>query len=93
MVAKVRDRLAVSKIAAQKFDIEILNLRKLNELKVSKEYHIKVSYRFVALGNLNESEDINSAWENITGNIKTSAKESLGPYELKQPKSRYDEEC
>jgi len=52
VVAKVRDRLAVSKIAAQKFDIEILNLRKLNELKVSKEYHIKVSYRFVALGNL-----------------------------------------
>jgi len=92
VVAKVRDRLPVSKIAAQKFDIEMLNLRKLNELKVSKEYHINVSYRFVALGNLNESEDINSAWENIKGNIKTSAKESLGPYELKQPKSRHDEE-
>jgi len=34
--------------------------------------------------NLNDSEDINRAWENIKENIKTSAKESLGLYELKQ---------
>jgi hypothetical protein len=34
MVANVRERLAVSKLAAQKFDGERFNLRKLNELEV-----------------------------------------------------------
>jgi hypothetical protein len=40
--------LAVSKQAAQKFDVEIFNLRKLNELKVRKQYQIKISNRFAA---------------------------------------------
>ena len=43
--------------------------------------------------NLNENEDINRAWENIKANIKTSAKESLGVYELKKHEPRFDEEC
>ena len=34
--------------------------------------------------NLSDGEEINRAWENITNNIKTSAKESLGLHELKQ---------
>jgi len=34
VVAKVRERLAVSKQAVQKFDVERFNLRKLNELEV-----------------------------------------------------------
>jgi len=38
VVAEVRERLAVSKQAAQKFDRERLNLRKLNKLEVRKEY-------------------------------------------------------
>jgi len=38
------------------------------------------------LENLSESEDINRAWENINGNIETSAKGSLDLYELKQHK-------
>jgi len=42
---------------------------------------------------LSDSEDINRAWENIKGNIKTSAKESLGPHELKQHIAWFDEEC
>ena len=37
VVAKVSDRLAVSKKEAQNFVIERFNLRKLSELKVSKE--------------------------------------------------------
>jgi len=36
VVAKFRERLAVSKQAAPKFEWERLNLRKLNELKVRK---------------------------------------------------------
>jgi len=45
------------------------------------------------LENLNDSEDIKRAWENIKENIKTSAKESLGLHELKQRKPCFDEEC
>ena len=82
MVARVRERLAVSKQAAQKFDGERFNLRKLNELEVSKQYQIEITNRFTALENLSDDQDINRAWENIRENIKTSAKDSL--HEFKQ---------
>jgi hypothetical protein len=42
--------LAVSKPAAQEFDEEKFNLRKLNEMEVRKEYQIKISNRFAARG-------------------------------------------
>ena len=51
MVAKVRERLAVSKQAAQKFDVERFNLRKLSESEVRKEYQVKVSNKSAALEN------------------------------------------
>ena len=73
MVAKVRERLAVSKQVAQTFDVERFNLRKLNELEVRKQYQIAISYNFAALENLNDSESINRAWENIIENIETPA--------------------
>jgi hypothetical protein len=37
--------------------------------------------------------DINRAWQTIRENIKISAKESLGYYELKKHKPWFDEEC
>ena len=43
--------------------------------------------------NLGDSEDINKAWENIKGNIKTSTKESLVLHEWKQHKPWFDTEC
>jgi hypothetical protein len=42
MVAKVRERLGINKQAAQKFDEERFNVRKLSELEVRKQYHIKI---------------------------------------------------
>jgi len=48
VVAKVKERLAVSKQAAQLLDEERCNFRKPNELKVSKEYQIESSNRFAA---------------------------------------------
>ena len=86
MVPKVRERLAVSKQAAQKFYGERFNLRKLNELEARKEYQIENTDRFSALGILRDDENINGAWENINENIKTSAKGSPGLHELKQHK-------
>jgi hypothetical protein len=46
-----------------------------------------------ALETLSNSEDIKRALENIKENIKTSAKECLGLYELKQHTPWFDEEC
>jgi hypothetical protein len=57
--------------------VERFNLRELNELRVRKQYQIKISNRFAALENLSDSKGIKE-------NIKTSAKENLGPHELKQ---------
>ena len=57
VVAKVREKLAVSKQAAQKFDGERFNLRKLNELEISKQCHIEITNRFAALENLHDDKD------------------------------------
>jgi hypothetical protein len=65
-------KIGSSKQEAQKFYVERFNFR-----KVRKQLQIKVSNRFAALEILNHSQDINRAWEIITENIKTSAKESL----------------
>jgi len=40
--AKVRERLAVCKQEAQKFEVERFNFRKLSDLKVWKQYQIKI---------------------------------------------------
>jgi len=52
---------------------------------------LQIPSRFAALENLNYSQDINWAWENFKENIKTSAKEGLGLYELKQHKPWFEE--
>jgi hypothetical protein len=65
VVAKVTERLAVSKQVAQKFDVERFNLRMLSELEVRKQYQVEISDRFAAVENLNDSRDINRAWQNI----------------------------
>ena len=76
-------------LAAQTFDGERFDLKKLNEL----EYQFEITNRSADLENLSNDKDINRAWENIKENIKTSAKESLGLQELKQHKPWFDEEC
>jgi hypothetical protein len=93
VVEKVRERLAVSKQGSHKFDVEKFNLRKLNELKVRKHYHIKITKRSAAWEDLSERKDIHRDWKNIKENIKTTAKECLGLYELKHHKTWFDEKC
>jgi len=51
VVAEVRNRITSSKQAAQKFDRERFNPRKLNELEVRKQYQIKISNKFADLEN------------------------------------------
>jgi len=93
VITKVRERLIVDKQAAQRFDRQRFNLRKLNEPEVGEQYRIEITNRFTALENVKDDEDVNRTWENIKENIKTSAKDSLGLHELKQHKPWFDEEC
>jgi hypothetical protein len=51
-VAKVRERLAVSKQAAQKMDIQTLNLKKLNKGEDNEHYQVTITNKFAALENL-----------------------------------------
>jgi hypothetical protein len=51
VLAKVRERLAVRKQAAQEFDGRRFNLRKLNDLEVRKQNQIEITNRFAALEN------------------------------------------
>jgi hypothetical protein len=87
VVAKVRERLAVSKRAAQKVDTERFSVKKLNKGDVKEQYQVIIRNKFAALENLEDSGDINGAWVNIRENIKISAKESLGYCESKHRKS------
>jgi len=72
------------------------HLRKLSDAEVREQHEVKISNRFAALANLDDDDDdmdISRAWEGIGGNIKSSATDSLGYYELKQHKPWFDEEC
>ena len=53
------------------------SLKKLTKVELIEWYQIKISYKFVALENLNYNDDTSKAWENIKQNIKISAKNSL----------------
>jgi hypothetical protein len=59
--------------------MERFNLKKLNEVEGKEQHHVEISNRFAALENL----DTEVGRETIRENIKISAKDSLGYYELK----------
>jgi hypothetical protein len=92
-VEKLRKRISVSKQARQKCDLERFDLRKLDGTEVKEKYQVEISNTFVALENLDESLDNNSAWESITENIKTSEKENLAYHRIKHNKPWFDDEC
>jgi hypothetical protein len=85
-VAKLKERISVSKRARQNFDLERFDLKKLDDVEVKEKYRVEISNRFAALESLGESFDINNAWESIRENIKTSAKDNLGYHRLKHNK-------
>jgi hypothetical protein len=65
-------------MSRQKFDLVRFYLKSLDDVEVKKKYQVEISNRFAALESLDENFDINSAWESIRENIKTSAKDNLG---------------
>jgi hypothetical protein len=74
VVAKFRDRLAVSKQTAHRVNMERFNLKKLNEVEDQEQYCFEISNRFAALENLDTEVHVNKVWETIGENIKISAK-------------------
>jgi len=65
VTAKGRERLAVGKQAAQRFDRQRFNLRTLNEPKVREQYQIEITNRFAALENLNDDDNVNRNWRTL----------------------------
>jgi hypothetical protein len=92
VVAKLRERISVSKRARQNSDLERFDLKKLSDVEVKEKYQVEISNRSAALEKLDEGVDINSAWEGIRDNIKKSAKENLGYHRLKFNKLWFDDE-
>ncbi|PNF13776.1 hypothetical protein B7P43_G12836 [Cryptotermes secundus] len=63
VVAKVRERLAVSK-QTHRVQMERFNLKKLNEVEAKEQYRFEISSRFAALETWKQV-DINKTWETI----------------------------
>jgi hypothetical protein len=61
VVAEVRERLAVSKLAVRKLDVERSNLKKLNDEEVEEQYQVTIKNKFTALENLEDNRGINGA--------------------------------
>jgi hypothetical protein len=93
VVAKFRERQAVNKQRSHRFHMERFNFKKLNEIEGKGRGYIEVSNRFTALEGLDAEVKINSAWETIRENIKITAKERLGYFELKKDKPWFNEVC
>jgi hypothetical protein len=72
--------------AVHKSDMERFNLKKIDQVQSKEQYWVEISTRFAALENLEDDVDINRVSKTIRENIKISAKESLGYYELKKHK-------
>jgi hypothetical protein len=48
-VAKLRERIWVTKWARQNSDLERFDLKKLNDIEVKEKYQVEISNRFVAV--------------------------------------------
>jgi predicted 3-demethylubiquinone-9 3-methyltransferase (glyoxalase superfamily) len=68
VIAKVRERLAVSKRMVKKMDVERFNLKHLNGKEVKEKYQVTIKNRFSTLVNLDDNGEVNRAWETIRDN-------------------------
>jgi hypothetical protein len=77
VVAKVRERLAVTKRVMQKFHVERYSISKLNEAK-NKAYQVKILNRFTTLETFDDDVDISRTsgdiLEDIRGYVQISVK-------------------
>jgi hypothetical protein len=71
----------------------VLTIYNLAHKNHKEQFHVEVSNRFAALEDLDAEVESSSAQETIRENIKISAKDNLGYYELKRHKPWFDEGC
>jgi hypothetical protein len=62
MVAKGRERLALSKQTTHRVYMERFNLKKINEVESKEQHLIEICNRFAALVTLDTEVHINRAW-------------------------------
>jgi hypothetical protein len=74
VVAKGRERLAVSKQRKRKISFGEVQFQKFKRRK--EQYKVEISNRFTALEQLDAEGNINRALETLGENLKISAKES-----------------
>jgi hypothetical protein len=91
-VAKLMERISLSKRTRQNSYLERFDLKRLDDIEVKEMYQVEISSTFADLDCLDESFDINNAWEMIKENFKTSAKDNLGYQKLKHYKPWFDDE-
>jgi hypothetical protein len=60
---------------------------------VKEQYQVTIRNKFASLENLEDSGDVNRAWDNIRENMKILAQENLGYCESKHCKPWFDEKC
>jgi hypothetical protein len=77
ILAKVRERLAVTKPMFKELDVERFNVKQLNGKEVKDQYQVTIKNKFAALENLDDNGDINWAFETIRENIRISARVSV----------------
>jgi hypothetical protein len=70
MVAKFRERLALSKQREQSIHMERFNLKQLNKVEDKEQYRVEISNRFAGLENLDSEVDVHRTSETIRENIK-----------------------
>jgi hypothetical protein len=75
---KFQEKLAVNRQTTHRVHMGRFSLNKLSKVEGREQYHVEVSNRFAALGNIAVEVDINRAWDTVRKNIKISSKESLG---------------
>jgi hypothetical protein len=73
-VAECVERLVVSEQIKHIFNMEIFNLKKLNEVEGKEQCHVEISNRLADLENSNAEVDINTALETIRENKKIQPK-------------------
>jgi hypothetical protein len=92
-LAKLRERISVSKRARQNFDLERFDIKKLDVRGVKEKYQLEILNRVLSLESLDENSDINNAWESIRENIKTTDKDNIEYQKLKHNKTWFDDKC
>jgi hypothetical protein len=72
VVMKVREKLTLNKAMVKKMDMEIFNLKQLNEEEVKERYKVTIKNKFAALENLDDNGDI-KFWPNrVSGFVNRS---------------------